>query len=107
MIEASQSPDAEADSQVGYRRIDPWAQGGLLVGGLSLLALVGGAVTWLIPLFGVVVNLISIRRIARETSLAGRNVALAGLGLSIMFLIAAPARHLAAQVLLARSARHT
>lgn len=73
-----------------YRSLSPHALVGLVLGLLSGLALLD-PIAWVLPVLGLVVSLVALRRIRRdEAGLAGRGLARAGLVLSLLLAVAAP-----------------
>jgi hypothetical protein len=72
-----------------YRALSAQAVVGLLFGLLAPLALVDPLLWW-IPMLGVLLSALAIRRIKRNDSLTGRKMATAGLVLSLLFGAAAP-----------------
>lgn len=88
-----------------YRALSVGAVAGLILGLLSPAAMVD-PVLWVLPLAGVLVSGLALRRIARNApALAGRKAALAGLWLSIFFGSAGPANWLLYRWLIDREAR--
>ncbi len=105
MIEsATDSFAPPADPQRDYKVVERWAVGGLLLGVFSPLTLIA-PILWLVPLFGIAANLVALRRIKLDTNLVGRNAAILGLMLSIVFSIAPPAQYVASYAILSRQAR--
>ncbi|MBN2024685.1 MAG: DUF4190 domain-containing protein [Pirellulales bacterium] len=77
-----QARDAERDV---YRPLSGAAVAALVLGALSVVAPVDPW-CWAIPLAGVVLGMVAIGRIARSApAMAGRKIAVAGLGLSLAF----------------------
>jgi len=73
-----------------YRPFCGLAIVGLVVGWLSALAILD-PLLWFLPVLGVVLSAIALRRIAAsDPPLVGRTAAVAGLGLSVAFAVAAP-----------------
>ena len=82
--------DSAADEVGEYHAINGLAIAGFLLGMAAPVALLDPLMC-VVPWAGVLVNSMALRRIAgRWPELAGRNVALAGLMLSIVFAVAAP-----------------
>jgi hypothetical protein len=81
----------DAEGEVGrYRPLCALAVVALVVGMLSAVALFALSFLFL-PVLGIVLGAVSLRRVgATEPPLVGRSAALAGLGLSLTFAIAAP-----------------
>jgi hypothetical protein len=106
MIESSATDSfaPPADPERDYKRVDPWAVGGLLLGCLSPLTLIA-PILWLVPLLGLAANGIALRRIKLDANLVGGKAALLGLALSIVFVIAPVAQYLTSFVMLSRQAR--
>lgn len=76
-----------------YRPICVTAVGGLIIGLLSILALVH-PLLWLLPLAGIVADWVALRQIATTSPrLLGRKAALVGMTLSLIFGLAAPIQH--------------
>jgi len=87
-VHITDSQDAELSA---YRPLAGQAVAGLLLGLLSPLALAHPA-AWSIPALGVFFCRWALRRIKKsDAALAGRNLARAGMALSLVFLAAAPA----------------
>jgi hypothetical protein len=80
-----------AEAEVAqYRPLCALAVVAMLVGLLSVLAIFA-PMFWFLPVLGIVLSAVSLRRIAAsEPPLVGRGAALAGLGLSLAFAVAAP-----------------
>jgi hypothetical protein len=76
-----------------YRALSAQAVVGLIFGLLAPLALVDPLLWW-IPLVGVVLSGLAVRRIKRDDSLTGGRMAATGLALSLMFAAAAPTDYL-------------
>jgi hypothetical protein len=73
-----------------YRSLSPHAVLGVVLGLLSIAALVD-PMLWVLPVLGVAVSAVALWRIARDPqALAGRKLAWIGLGLSLVFAAAAP-----------------
>jgi hypothetical protein len=82
--------DAPDEEVARYRALSSLAVAGLLAGLLAPLAMLS-SVLWLVPLVAVVLSALALRRIAtRGPDLVGRPLALAGLLLGTLFLVAAP-----------------
>jgi hypothetical protein len=92
------------DPEAGYRSIEPWAVGGVLLGLLSAVSLLD-TMLWLVAAAGVGANLVALARIRRDAFRDGRGAALLGLGLSIVFVVAPVAQWATARWLLTRQAR--
>jgi hypothetical protein len=92
----SDDPDSRSaygqDAEIAeYRALSVSAVVGLIFGLLAPTALIG-PLLWGVPLLGVLISAVALRRIARDAPLlVGRKAALAGLMLSILFAAAAPA----------------
>jgi hypothetical protein len=86
----SSSPPS-IDPELEYRSVEPLAVIGLLLGLVSALAFIG-PLLWLLPPLGIAANLLAMRRIRHDSSRSGRSIALAGLGLSVVFAIAPAAQ---------------
>ncbi len=97
-------PAAAEDPEAGYRSIEPWAVGGVLLGLLSAVSLLG-TMLWLVAAAGTVANLVALARIRRDTFRDGRGAALLGLGLSVVFAVTPVARWATTRWLLTRQAR--
>jgi hypothetical protein len=83
------SRDAEAEV-AQYRPLCALAVVAMLIGILSALAIVA-TLFWFLPVLGIVLSAVALRRIAAsEPALVGRTAAQAGLGLSVLFAVAAP-----------------
>ncbi len=75
-----------------YRPISGWALAALFIGLLSFVALLH-PLLWSVPMAGVVVSLVALRRISRsDVPVVGRKAALVGLAFSLLYGVAAPAR---------------
>lgn len=87
------SPDtSEPEDIPGYRPISGLAVGGVVLGLLSPLAF-QSPFLWCLPLAGIIVNALALRRIAEhEPELIGKNLARVGLVFSILCLVAPPTR---------------
>jgi hypothetical protein len=81
--------DSEDAELAAYRALSAQAVLGLIFGLLSPLALVDPMLWW-IPMVGVLLSGLAIRRIKKDDSLTGRKMAAAGLVLSVVFATAAP-----------------
>ncbi len=81
----------EADAELAqYRPLCALAVVAVLIGVLSVAAIFS-PMFWFLPVAGIVLAAVSLRRIAAsEPPLLGRGAALAGLGLSLAFAVAAP-----------------
>ncbi len=87
-VHISDSQDAEL---AAYRSISGLAIIGLILGLLAPLAMVD-PVLWLLPIPGVIVNWMALRRIRfAGPSMMGRKIAILGAAISLAFLAAAPA----------------
>ena len=83
------STPVEADV-ARYRPFCGLAIVGLLVGLLSALAILD-PLLWFLPVLGVVLSAVALRRVAAaDPPLVGRTAAVAGLGLSVAFAVAGP-----------------
>lgn len=81
----SRLPTPDEAEAVEYRAISALAVVGLLCGLAAATAILSPAL-WIVPLTGVLLNVLALGRIARETpALIGRKAALAGLLLSVFF----------------------
>jgi hypothetical protein len=97
--------DRQDDDLAQYRALSVPAVAGLILGLLSVVALVD-PLAWLVPLTGVVVSAVALRKIARAApALTGRRAALAGLVLSVLFGTAAVADWTAYRALTRHEAR--
>jgi hypothetical protein len=97
--------DPPADEFGDYRAISTLAVASMLVGAASATALIGVPL-WIVPLVGILLSCLALRRIDRSTgTLTGRPLALAGLGLALCFGTAALAAHFSSQYLLTRKAQ--
>lgn len=81
---------------IEYRAVSGLAVLALFLGIISAAAMVG-PILWSIPLIGVFVAMIAMRRIRSSDDLAGWNIAFLGLLLALLFGIAAPARTISRQ----------
>jgi hypothetical protein len=96
-----------ADEDASYRTMSVLAIVSLLLGLAAPLALFG-PLLFVLPIAGIVVALLAIRRIAlSEGTLIGRKAALVGIALSIASMTAAYTRAELTQALLSRGARST
>ncbi len=85
-LHASDEPEL-----VQYRSVSSLAMAGLLAGLLSWLAMLSPTL-WGLPLLGLLINAIALRRLATSaTPMVGRKAAVAGLVLSAAFAAAGPA----------------
>jgi len=101
-----QITDSQDASLAAYRMLSGRAVVCLVFGLLSPLAMVD-PMLWPIPCVGVMFGWMALRQIRKNApEMAGRNVALAGLAVSILFLAAAPAHWQAHRRLLCKEARH-
>ncbi len=82
------SVDPDADI-VEYRALCVLAVAALILGLASPLAVVD-PLLWTVPICGTIVSAAALWRIARNSSLTGRRLALAGLWLSVVFAVAGP-----------------
>jgi hypothetical protein len=81
----SRLPTPDEAEAVEYRAISALAVVGLLCGLAAATAILSPAL-WIVPLTGVLLNVLALGKIARETpALIGRKAALAGLLLSVFF----------------------
>jgi hypothetical protein len=88
-----------------YRAVAPQSVFGLIGGLLAPLALVD-TMLWALPLVGAFFSWWALRRIRNNpTAMSGRKMAMAGLALSLIFLIAAPTDLLVHRRLMADEAR--
>ncbi len=88
-------PEHPDSDLIEYRPISGWAVAALLLGLASLIA-VAHPLLWSVPLTGVVVSLLALRRIDRsEVKLVGRKAAMIGLALACIYGIGAPVRAIA------------
>lgn len=91
--------------EIPYQALSGLAVVALLVGLLSWIAFLSPALV-VVPLAGFLLSAVALTRIARQSpALIGRKVALAGLVLSLLFGIAAPAERSTYRWLLRREAR--
>jgi hypothetical protein len=75
-----------------YRPISGWAIAALLVGLASFVALFH-PLLWAVPMVGVAVSLVALRRISRsDVPVVGRKLALVGLVFALLYGVAAPVR---------------
>lgn len=75
-----------------YRAVSGWSVAALLLG-LGSVAAFGGPLLWVVPLAGVVAALVAMHKIGNSPGeLIGRNVALLGLLLAMLFGVAAVTR---------------
>ena len=82
----------------GYSTISGWAVAAVIVGVLSATALVS-PLLWLVPAVGIGIALAAMWRINRSRGdLIGWNMALLGLLLSLMFIVAGPVRTVSRQI---------
>ncbi len=98
------SLDEFADVDPDYRSIEPWALVGMGLGLLSPLAMLA-QVMWLVPLAGVLIDWLALRRIGQNRASTGRALALTGMALSVFFLAAAMGQLVVTRQLLSRQAR--
>jgi len=99
-LQASDEPEL-----VQYRSVSGLAMVGLLVGLLSWLAMLSRAL-WVIPLAGLIINAIALRRIAiLAPAIVGRKAALVGLLLSAAFAAAGPVQWTSYRWLMRNEAR--
>ncbi len=86
------SPSSADRETIEYRAVSGWAIAALVLGMLSAAAIFG-PLLWFIPALGMLAAIIALRRIrAADGELTGRNLAILGLLLAVLFGIAAPAR---------------
>ena len=79
----------EPDATDSYQAVNPWSVASLVLGFLSVLALLH-ELLWVVPLLGVAASLWALRQISTYwPTYIGRTVALTGLGLSLLFAVAA------------------
>jgi hypothetical protein len=91
---------------VEYGRFSGWALVALLLGLLSAAA-IAGPILWFIPLLGIVISLVAMKKIkASDCQLSGWHVALLGLLLSLFFGMAGPARTVSRRYYLETRAAH-
>jgi hypothetical protein len=83
----SDTPDADIAK---YRAMCALAIAGLVLGLASPTAFLD-PLLWAVPICGTIVSAAALSRIARNPSLTGRRMALAGLWLSVVFAVAGPA----------------
>src|SRR5262245_54619161 len=92
MVESAFSSIGEpVDPEMDYRSVDRWCVAALVLGMLSSLALLDKP-WWLVPVVGVATSGIALARLRANPERVGRGAALAGLGLSIIFAVAAVAQ---------------
>lgn len=91
--------ESHADADFEYQSVEPWAIVCLLLGLLSPLAMIA-PVIWIVPLLGLVAGGVALARIRREQERSGRALALIGVALSMLFIIAPTARLASAFILL-------
>jgi hypothetical protein len=85
-------PEHPDPDLIDYRPVSGWGLAALLLGLASAAALVH-PLLWCVPLAGVVVSLVALRRIKRsEMKVVGRKAALIGLAFSVIYGVAAPVR---------------
>jgi hypothetical protein len=88
----------EVGRETAYRTISGWAIAALVLGIFSGAAVLG-PILWLIPVFGLAVSWISLRKIKNsEGQLSGGGVAVLGLLLALFFGAAGPARTITRRV---------
>jgi hypothetical protein len=93
--EGSVETDLDCDA---YRAVSGWAIAALLLG-LASASAVAGPVLLVVPLAAIAVALVAMRRIGTsEGGLIGRNVALLGLLLAVLFAVAGTTRTLTRQI---------
>ena len=91
--------------QVPYRSVSKLAVAALVLGFLSLLALID-PLLWTVPVVAIVLCWLALRSIARsDFVLTGRWCALCGLGLAMMFGVAAPAKWIIYRQMIRQEAR--
>ena len=100
----SPSLDADAEELGGYRAISPLAPVVLLLGIGSLLALIH-PLLWCVPFIAVVLAILGLRKIARNSDLIGRTGILIGLALALFLGAVAPSRMISRNWMLARESR--
>lgn len=102
---SAQPPDPQDTEVAHYRAVSASAVVCLVLGSLSVAALLD-PLFWTLPLAGIVLGVFSLWRIARHApALIGRKAALAGLLLSVGFAAAAATDWYAYRALLCREAR--
>src|SRR5689334_5841351 len=85
-------PEHPDSDLIEYRPVSGWCVAAVLLGLASILALIH-PLLWSVPLAGVCVSLLALRRLDRsETKLLGRKAALVGLAFSLIYGVAAPVR---------------
>jgi hypothetical protein len=106
MVDSSPAPSLResADPDLEYRSVEPWAIGGLLAVLLAPLAMIG-PILIIFPVLAILANLMALVRLKQNPGHTGRAAALLGLGLSVAFAAAPPARTLADRVLVGHQAR--
>jgi hypothetical protein len=98
------SDDSEDELLVKYRTVSVLAVLGLVLGGLSGLALLGPTL-WMFPLAGLLLNWRALHGLAlARGAQAGRGIASLGLFLSVMFGVAGPVEFWGSRWLLEQSA---
>ena len=97
--------DPQDTEVVRYRAVSGLAVGGLVIALFSPIAL-AHPVLWTVPVIGIVTCVLALMRIGRETPpLIGRKAALAGLFVSVLLAVAAPATSFTYWQLVDREAR--
>jgi len=98
--------DLDARELPDYRPISGLAFVALLAG-LASAAALAHPILWCLPLLGLVVSLVALRRLAAaERPMVGRRAAVGGLALSLVFGVAAPTRFFSRQFWLQARAEH-
>ena len=93
-----------SEPELEYQSMERWAILGLVLGLLSAAAMIA-PMLWLLPLMGVLVSAVALRRIRLDSERSGRAAALLGLGLSVFFGVLPLARTATAWVILSDQAR--
>jgi len=107
MIEtaSARSPGELTDPEINdFQTVERWAVAGLILALVSPLAMLG-SVYWLVPAVALLVNIVALVRLNRDTTHFGRNAALAGLALSVFFAVAPLAQLAANYAILAPQAK--
>jgi hypothetical protein len=85
-------PEHPDPDLAAYRPVSGWGIAALVVG-LASAAALAHPLLWCVPLLGLGLSIVALRRIERsQVKVLGRSAALAGLAFSLIYGIAAPAR---------------